>query len=135
MVRPPRRLGVSEHLPWVVSEYSSDRAASRGYGRGGFRGNSDLIEGRIMSGLRSLALLAVGAFSLMLPSLAIADTSAATSGAGAASTVPADSPLEGTWETEPGGPSVHYACYGSGSPAIILEAGTDSGGSQVYSPN
>ena len=57
-------------------------------------------------------------------------------GAARASSTPPPSwhpTLEGRWETETGGPSVYYACYGEGSPAIVLEAGTDTGGSQAYS--
>ena len=41
---------------------------------------------------------------------------------------PAD---DGFWTT-PDGESVYYACYGAGSPVIILEAGTDTGGSEAY---
>ncbi len=53
--------------------------------------------------------------------------------AGPSSTPPVWGPSdEGTWKTPPG-ESVHYTCYGVGSPVIILEAGTDSGGSEQYS--
>ena len=59
--------------------------------------------------------------------LAIAGLAAAPS-----STPPVWGPSEdGTWTT-PDGESVFYACYGVGSPVIILEAGTDSGGSEQY---
>ena len=50
-----------------------------------------------------------------------------------ASTPPGWGPSdEGVWTT-PDGESVYYACYGAGSPVIILEAGTDTGASQAYS--
>jgi len=38
----------------------------------------------------------------------------------------------GTLETDAGG-TIHYECFGAGSPAIILEAGSDSAGSEQYS--
>ena len=59
--------------------------------------------------------------------LAIAGLVAAPS-----STPPAWGPSdEGVWTT-PDGESVYYACYGDGSPVIILEAGADSAASQTY---
>jgi len=44
------------------------------------------------------------------------------------------SPTEraGTLETDSGG-TINYACAGKGSPAILLEAGSDSAGTQQYS--
>lgn len=38
----------------------------------------------------------------------------------------------GTLETKSGG-SIHYTCAGEGSPAILLEAGSDSAGTEQYS--
>jgi len=36
------------------------------------------------------------------------------------------------WELTPNGPEIHYVCRGDGDPAVLLEAGTDTAGSQAY---
>lgn len=58
-----------------------------------------------------------------------ADSTSTTSASADASTPPTELPSAGTIETEAGG-TIAYSCRGEGTPAILIEAGSDSAGTQ-----
>jgi hypothetical protein len=118
-----------------------------------------------MSRLRSRARLALGVSALLLSSLAIADTTAATTTTEPESTAPSateasaaseaveeptgppsseppttsdvlsEPTIDDSFAVGPDGHPLDLRCFGRGEPVIVLEAGTDSSGFEVFPPS